>query len=256
MKKQFSLLLASIISFGINSCKKDASLNKPDQLLSASESSNDYLLTPCNDSCSLLPLHWVGKYASFYYGEFEVADSTFILNGVAKVPAVSGYDYTNIHLDIPACKNLSGDSITLLASVKCPQSEGGGYPEQLTYRLTGSDGEAELTFEGDASSQIYTKLAVGSYGVTNAPELVRTFDVFTSVALQTKKNVLSAFINLAPIKKVSYLGAKIGTLQEITIGFKGVGSVDWVKLYNSKNQVIMQEQFNKKGKSSIVWYCY
>jgi len=195
---------------------------------------------------------WMGLYVEgFGNGIDTVADNTFIGNGVAQLTlSPYSYYYTNIQLPFTGRK-IIGDSVRLETSFKNPSSS--GIPDyDATLSIVGSKGTAHVTFIG--YRQQYTSMGVGSAQISNIPELIKVFEDFTTVAMEIKSKNLSVYQNGVLTKSIFLDREKVGKILNIQISFKGSGTIDWAKMYNSyTNAQIMQEDFNG-NKSSVIWY--
>lgn len=208
-----------------------------------------------DDARSCVNGTWLGNYATPGLPFLSVTDSVFINDGVAKLTTSPwSYFYSAIELPISKCHQFSGDSAKLVVYLKNPTGTSlSVYPFDVTLRLYGTKDTAEVYFLGDL--QQYTSLHVGNIGITNSPQLIHTFEDWTEVTLEAKNKRLTVYLNGVPVQQVVYKGNKIGILKSINIGFKGAGTVDWVKLYNSNtNTQLMQEDFNVNMQSSVNWF--
>ena len=198
---------------------------------------------------------WSGIYATPNLPFQYVEDATFINNGVAQLNSSPwSYFYTSISLHIPECRQFSADSTKFTVYLKNPSDQPGSVaPYDVSLWLYGSIDTGYVQFL--AQYPELTALKVGNTGITNTTDLIHLFQDWTELTLEAKNKKLSVYMNGALIQQIAYSGAEIGFLQQIQIGLKGAGSVDWVKLYNSNtNKQIMQEDFNVSGQSTIQWY--
>jgi len=228
------------------SCKKEVKITSADAQLSATEISD--ATTRCNS-------RWTGAYATIGEPTLFGSDNTFINNGIAQLTnSPWSYFYTSIILPIPACHRFSSDSIRFTVRLKNPSDQAGSVaPYDVSLWLKGSKDTGYVQFL--AQYPEYTALKVGNFGITNTTDLIHLFQDWTELTLETKNKRLTVYMNGTMVKQIIYRGTRIGTLKEISVGFKGSGIIDWVKLYNSNNGIqLMQEDFNVNGHSSVVWY--
>lgn len=228
------------------SCKKEAIQN---QQTSTTVEDNSDATGPCRNGS------WLGTYGTPNLPFLEVDDATFINNGVAQLNSSPWtYFYTSVALPIPKCHQFSGDSARFTVYLKNPSGQSGSVaPYDVSLWLKGSIDTAHVQFL--AQYPQYTALTVGNVGITNTTDLIHQFQEWTELTLEAKNKRLTVYMNGVAVQQILYRGLKIGTLKKIDIGFKGAGSVDWIKLYNSNtNQQIMQEDFNVNGHSSVNWY--
>jgi hypothetical protein len=203
---------------------------------------------------------WVGDYDLNGSIVNYVPDSTFIFNGIAQIlntPFIgNATNSTNIRLVIPSCRVFNADEVNFVVSLKNPSSGPNAVSDyDAGLYLLGSGDTARVIYNG-ANRPQFNHLGLMHTEITNAAELQHLFNVFTTVSLQTDNGVLSTYINGTFVKSFTYTGNQVGQLNAIDIGFKGSGSVDWVKLYDSRtNKLLMSEDFNSPtGKSNVIWY--
>jgi len=256
MKTLSNLIAVSSLLLFISSCKKEA-IPTTGTLTSISNSSE---LDAGNGDCDR---RWFGLYANGINPDDTITQKSLIKNGVAQLPAVNWYNYhTGIDYNIPLCHEISADCITFEVRLKNP-SDGSGaiYDYEVALQLYGSEklyGSStfsEIYFVANSSAQNYSHIWIGNEQLWNLPELVHYFGDYETLTLQIKDNVLSIFREGSLVKAVPYESTHLGRLRRIGIGFKGTGTADWVKLYNSKSGTqIMQEDFNVDGKSNVIWF--
>ena len=237
------------------SCKKDIS-GSPNQITAIENEDATKSLGDCER-------RWFGLYADGFHQDDTISQKTIIKNGIAQMPAIDWNDYhTGIYYDIPRCHEINGDAIRFEARVKNTSLDGGffGYDVALQLfgcdKLYGSDFYSEALFVGNPSVQVYNHIWIGKTQLSNLPEMVHYFGDFENIALELKNHTLTVYREGQIVKSITYSDTtNIGNLKRIGIGFKGMGTVDWVKLYNSTtNTQIMQEDFDIDGKSNVKWY--
>jgi len=234
MKTVKFTLLACLMAFSFFSCKKEHCPTKP--------------------SCTETSV-WTGTYGSEYGQSEDVADSTFISDGVARLQNSPWYYfYTSLQLPIPECRNINADSIRFEVSLKnAPKDIGSIADYDAALWIYGSSDTAHVQYIGYRPQ--FTSFGLNSKQITNSNDLLYVFADWTTVSLEAKDNILTSQREGTTTATLSYDGHKIGVLKSISVSFKGSGSVDWVKIYNSKsNELLMKEDFDVNGKSSVVWY--
>lgn len=238
------LIPVAVFATVLFSCKKEA-VNTSNLQAVSSESSENGVAAQSK---------WFGVYADGYGGGVDTAaDTEFIGNGIATLQSSPwSYYYSSVTLPVTG-RNIICDSLKFEAMLKNPDNEAGSvYPYDVSLWIYGSRSTAHVQFLADL--QQYTAMQVGNISLTNSANLVYKFQDFTDVSLVAKGKKLSVYINGVLKEQLSFAGLKIGKLQKISIGFKGGGSVDWVKLFNSYSGAqIMQEDFNGPG-SNVIWY--
>ena len=254
--------IVSLLSIAIfaTSCQKEITTNST--ITVNTTSSTDNIATGGR---------WVGNYIAYrnYPASRTIKDKFFVANGYARIYSDTidiyeyNYYYTQFSLSIPAPLNIDGDNITLEAGVKNPSNSTFYIPyhgRDVGLQIIGSSDSAFIenvvpdSIRPDA--HLYTTMQIGTTVIHNIQELQYLFEDWGTLTLQTFNNGLVAYRNNEYLKGLPYGGAaKIGRLKEIRVGFKGSGYVDWVKLYDSKTgELIMSEDFNTDGESSVVWY--
>lgn len=201
---------------------------------------------------------WFGLYANGLQPNDSIIETKFIKDGSAKLPPVNWYNYhTGIYYDIPLCHSLHGDTVRFEASVKNPTGQSGSvFDYEVALQVYGSKNYGEVYFTGSASTQSYNHIWIGNYQISNLPELNHYFGDYETLSVEFKNDKLSIYRNGIFVKNVTYDASnKIGKIKRIGYGFKGTGSIDWVKLYSSKNdKLLMQEDFNVDGQANVIWY--
>ena len=243
--KQFGFLPLLSLLF-LFSCKKEAAQNQQLSLVTTTTSDD---ATGCPNG------KWSGVYATPNLPYQNVGDSSFISGGIAQLKnSPWSYFYTSVSLLIPKCHQFSADSARFTVYLKNPSGQQSSVaPYDVSLWLYGSKDTGHVQFLNQYPE--YTALTVGNVGVTNTTDLIHLFQDWTELTLEAKNKRLSVYMNGVLVKQIIYKGIKMGALKQIQIGFKGAGSVDWVKLFNSNtNAQVMQEDFNTTGKSTINWF--
>ncbi len=147
---------------------------------------------------------------------------------------------------------ISADSLTLETSVKNPESEGGISCYDVSIS-TLSDLEFISQNVGfnilHPSCTDYVHLQVGDINIgykANKPKVPLTpfgIDIsnWTKIKYIIKNKILTVFVNDTKIYEVAYQ-KKLGPIKMLQIGFKGSGSIDYVKMSNS---ITGQLKFNE-----------
>lgn len=247
MKTSLKLIIGSTILF-TTSCTKESIKSTQASTITTEESS---VASGCVNP-------WTGLYADGSHPDQTVRQISFIKDGVARLTPIDWSNYhTGIYYAIPSCHDVSGDTIRFEARIKNPNNTPGAvYNYDVVMQIFGSKNFSEVAFVGSSSSQQYNHIWIGNSKQSNFPELNRYFGDYETVSVQFVNKTLSIYINGTLIKSVSYDAAnKIGRLKRIGCGFKGTGTIDFVRLYSSKNNtLIMKEDFDVVGKSNVIWY--
>jgi len=235
MRTLHSALLSCLVAASLVSCKKD----------------NHCIPTPtCTETGS-----WMGTYGSDFGQSTTVADSTFISGGIAKLAnSPWSYFYSSIELAIPACREVDADAVTFEVRLKNPPKEIGSIADyDAALWLYGDNDSAHVQYIGFRPQ--FTYFGLQHKQITNSEKLLYIFTDFRTVSLEAKDSILTSKIDDTTTETLDYTGNKIGKLKKVLISFKGPGSIDWVKLYNSKTgSLLMKEDFDTNGKSTVNWY--
>ncbi|CAN5594468.1 hypothetical protein BH10BAC2_BH10BAC2_21260 [soil metagenome] len=185
-----------------------------------------------------------------------VKASTFIAGGIARLTqSPYSYFFTSMQLKVPLCHNFSGDSARIEVTVKNPSTGPYAFADHdVSITILGAKNTAQVVFIGYRKE--FTNVSIGSKKITNLPELLYVFQDYTTNALEAKDGVLNVYNKGTLVFSTPYKGAdRIGNVKGIAIGFKGAGSIDVVKAFNTNSGAqIMQEDFNIDGTSNVIWY--
>lgn len=183
---------------------------------------------------------------------YTLPEKIFIGGGHAELEQrfTNYYRYwTGIELAIPCDKKIAAENTRLEWYCK----------SNLSIGMYESDMGASLSGEKDTASincitvnrPPYFLFRYGDIKLNNVPELVNDPSEWAVYAIDISEKGMS-FSKNGVVKK-SIAGKKtLGNLQKIYLHFKGGGRIDWVKLYEH-NKLIMEDNFDKPGQSSIHW---
>ena len=194
---------------------------------------------------------WTGTFSNLEQA-IKTIPNSFISNGIAKLTGSPFYYYwTSMELPIPADMNMDGDHLKFEIRTRNPVSEGAIEELDLTLYITGENGNASVSFIGRKHRQQFTSIMGAKTVQKDIPELIQLFQEWNTVSLITSGTKVAALKNGTEIKSISYSG-NIGRVKKISISFKGIGSVDWVHLYNSKTgKGIIREEFDREKKAHV-----
>jgi hypothetical protein len=248
--KNFNLTCLLFLLVSMYSCKKESIETSS---LSAQSTSNAVI------DDTLCRSEWIGE---FEQNKPErtifTTDNKIIFDGYAHLqvpPKFTRNVYvTKLILPTPDCAIVDGDSIRMSINVMNPtDSVNSQYTNSVYVYMYGSTDSAYVEFNGWYSN--YTKIGVGNYKETDLESLHHLFSSYEVVSLVAKDHIISAYIGGKLVGQVDYTGTSIGQLQRISVGFRGSGYVDYVKLYNSTSgALLMKEDFNVPHKSTDTWY--
>lgn len=214
---------------------------------------------------------WWADYMAFrgYPRSRRFADHFFVANGYARLYTEtvaiypSNYYSTVFRLRVPASRNINADSITFEAHVKNPSNSSQYIPfhgRDIGLKIIGETDSALInnvtpdSIRSDAHD--YAIMQIGSNRIDNVTQLQYLFEDWGTLIIQTFNNGVVAYRDDQYLRGLPYAGQPLlGRLKELSVSFKGSGYIDWVKLYNSATgELIMSEDFNIDGQSSVVWY--
>ncbi|QEC69922.1 hypothetical protein FRZ67_22445 [Panacibacter ginsenosidivorans] len=258
--KNFQVSLILFFLVALFSCKKEA-INSSQQ----SATNSNELATVASDS------KWQGAFLSYNGNPMSrvIKDKFFIKNGYARIYdssiKISPFNlyHTQFRLVIPLSIRIKGDSLNFEIGLKNPIN---GSPfaatvgREIDVYIKGETNDAFIanTSTSDVSpgSQEYALMRVGRTLINNVAELQYNYEDYNTFILQTFNHGLVAYRNDTYVKGLAYYNEPlIGRLKEIGIIFQGSGFIDYIKLYNSANsKLLMSEDFNTDGQSTITWY--
>lgn len=196
------------------------------------------------------PLAWSATVESVgnYYEDPE--DLTAVIsNGVIHVPpslSGTGYYWTQQRLALPA--SFDGDNFKLEARVRNAEYEGGisAYDTSLNVNSLAEVSRyfgAALMHEGWAQS--YASVYASGMHRSGLSGLVQPFDDWHVVSIETKNHHVIVQYDGVTVADEEYV-EQVGLVDQLTVGFKGSGSTDWVKAY-ANGQLILQDDFDTYG---------
>lgn len=217
---------------------------------------NNYYCGCKEDTCDETS-SWIGTYA-IPGSSTDVADNTFISGGIAKLAnsPYGGMWFAGMRLELPECREYSADSLKLEARLKNPVGEGAIEELDVALLIYGDKDTAYVNYIGRSHRQSFTHLGLynSTNEINNVPELIQLFQDWTTVSLEVKNGVISTYKNGTLIKSYTIANnKKLGKLRKVSVGFKGVGSVDWVKVYDNAGTNLFKEEFNSGNASNVEW---
>lgn len=259
--KNFRLTLCALTLTALFSCKKETITTQQRSLGTGSDESAQLAAGSM----------WQGAFLSYngLPGSRIIRDKFFIGNGYARIYSdsirINRYNYysTQFRLVIPSSFNIKGDSLNFEIGVKNPASSSmydPFYGRDISLYIKGETNDALITnvVASDINPDIHESalIRIGGTVMNNVAGLQYNFEDWGTLILQTFNRGVVAYRNNEYLGGVGYgREALIGRLKEIDIIFKGSGFIDYVKLSNSVNgKLLMSEDFNTDGQSTIVWY--
>ncbi len=138
--------------------------------------------------------------------------------------------------------------------LKNDPATGGAVSGDTWLSLNGSGIAAGCLLEGDPSAQQYTAIYVGSSFMGNLPELVMDLSSWRTIRLDFINNIVNWSYDGSNFFSMSYSGS-ICNINNLSIGFREAGQVDYVKLFDASNSVVYYEEFNDCNNLAVVQDC-
>ncbi len=149
------------------------------------------------------------------------------------------------------------DNLIFETRLKNPQSEGGISCFDVSIDLNGETNRKRGILSFNLLNKGCEKFASIRVGKTKLPipgsnqKLINSgvdLSDWVTVKAMTNNHILTIFVNGEKRHTVPYRG-QIGTLKFMRIGFKGTGSVDWIRVRSLDNELLYQEDFNSPSVS-------
>lgn len=138
--------------------------------------------------------------------------------------------------------------------LKNDPATGGAVSGDTWLSLTGSGITAGCLIEGDPAAQQYTSIYVGSSYMSNLPELVMDLSSWRTIRLDFINNVVNWSYDGANFFSMSYTGS-ICNINNLLIGFREAGQIDYIKIFDASNTTVYYEEFNDCNNLAIVPDC-
>jgi len=164
-----------------------------------------------------------------------------------------------VHTATPSCDllpNTSGDTLELEVRLKNPTTgDGAVAANDVELDIIGAQNTASVLFVSQTAKQSFTRLKVGTAGVSNMSQLVRSFNDWTVVKLRlnVSTGTISTYINDVLVLSTSYNPQRVGLVKDFQVGFKGYGYVDYMRVRSSSSPtapVLLRNEFND---SAALW---
>jgi hypothetical protein len=139
----------------------------------------------------------------------------------------------------------SGDDFTLDARVKSNVKKDHLLCKDFGIRIIGEAGKMKIHLLQPGCTR-WARLTVGDVtvegGFTDLTALGQDLTDWRRVQLAVKEGQATILVDQKPLYQVAY-DSKIGPIKSIEIGFLGVGAVDYVKLYNARQELVYADDF-------------
>lgn len=141
---------------------------------------------------------------------------------------------------------IHADSFTFESKVKNSTKEGGLFCNDIILMMSCTKGDIEFNFIGKGCSR-WINIIIGDTRLNGINNDLSAFckDVtdWHIIKLSIFNNTATIFWDNEEISKINYTN-KLGNLRCINYAFKGCGSIDFIKLYDSKNKLILENNFD------------
>ena len=206
---------------------------------------------------------WIGFVSSLNnYMEDNEDYNDIVKDGRIYIPpslSNISYYWTKYRLIKPSLLNeIDGDNFTIIARIKAPSSEGGISCYDPSVGVMGENGKkAHVTFMSEGCTY-YASIGAadwyqsgGSWNCNSEKSICeyadlsvlgRDFSSWRVVKMKVKDKKLSVYYENEKIYTMTYKGS-VGKLVGISISFKGSGSIDWVKVYDNRGNLVYSEDF-------------
>ena len=170
--------------------------------------------------------------------------SNTILDGRAYIPRTlfgsPSKFWTIMSIDLPDLLDANNAKVEVIA--RNPYTEWAVSAKDFHIVMFGTQWKAEVNFVDSALLAKYTRIWAWDTLVTREWTLIRDFNNYTTIALETKNQTIKVIINWTVIYSVPYQG-QLGKLVNVSLDFRGSASVDQFKIYENWSQKI-SESFN------------
>lgn len=186
---------------------------------------------------------------SLYYhlATDRIAKEGQLIASPADVKA-SGVDttlrYWTVYCNARAFK-ASGDDFRMDTRVKSNVKKDHLLCKDFGMRITGQTGKIKIHLLQPGCTR-WAQLVVGDVrvegGFTDLSDLGQDLTRWRRVALEVKEGRACIMVDQKPVYTVAYTG-QIGPIKSIELEFLGVGAVDYVKLYNDRQEMVYGDDF-------------
>jgi hypothetical protein len=164
-------------------------------------------------------------------------------NGVLTASPSSSYPdpyFVNFYFNDTFCIT---NNFTLQVRLKNDSATGGAPSGDTWLNIKGSGIVAGCLLEGNPAAQAYTSIYVGTSGMTNLPQLVMDLSDWRIIQLDFKDNVVYYSYDSTNFFSLPYTG-NICNINQLNLGFREAGQVDYVKIFDANNSLIYYEEFD------------
>jgi gliding motility-associated-like protein len=199
---------------------------------------------------------WVGKIDPGAGGAItNVLDAQTIFQGgvltAAPSPSFPNPYYVNFFLKDTFCIT---SNFAIEVRLKNDPSTGGAPAGDTWLTLTGSGIIAGCLLEGDPAAQQYTAIYAGSIFATNQPQLVMNLSEWRLIRLDFIDNIVNFSYDGSNFFSLPYTG-DICNINNLNVGFREAGQVDYIKIYDAYNDIIYYEEFTDCNTLSLAPDC-
>lgn len=145
------------------------------------------------------------------------------------------------HCDI---QGASGDTVTYVVRLKNPSTGTGAVSAfDAAIFIAGENKTVGVHFVGNTVNQVYSSFKVGTEGFSNHSLLVAVFEDWTDITLKTFNHTCQLYVGQVNILTINYTG-DIGRIKDLTVGFKGYGSIDYMRLTGASGSKLFRNEFD------------
>lgn len=134
-------------------------------------------------------------------------------------------------------------NFTLELRLKNDSTDGGSLSGDMWLNIFGSGINSGYLLVGQPSAQIYSNLWAGSNSAWNLPQFVIDLSYFRTIQVQYLNNVINLSVDSVLLYSLPYIG-NICNIEDLRVGFRESGQIDWIKFYDAYSNIVYFEDFN------------
>ncbi|MBA2423683.1 MAG: hypothetical protein H0V61_10755, partial [Chitinophagales bacterium] len=185
----------------------------------------------------------------------EVLDAqTIFVNGILTTlpsPSFPTPYYANFYLKDTFCIT---NNFTLEVKLKNDPSAGGSVTGDTWIYIAGSNVSAGCLLFSEPTSQPLSLIFVGNTSLGNLPELIMDLSSWRTLRFEFIDNVINWSYDGSNFFSLPYTGS-ICNIEELNIGFRDAGEVDYVKILDAYGTTVYYEEFNDCNNLAINQDC-
>lgn len=146
------------------------------------------------------------------------------------------------------------NNFALEIRLKNDPATGGAVAGDTWFSVNGSGITAGCLLVGIPSSQQYTFINAGSSSMSNIPELVMDLSSWRIIRLDFINNVVNFSYDGSNFFSMNYTGS-ICNINNVIVGFREAGQVDYIKIFDASNTAVYYEEFNDCNNLALAADC-